>query len=98
MKEADLSKKMALLIRTRGGWARKIAGGPSQAGLPDIIACYRGYFIGLETKLPGKENNVTVLQQKTLDMMRDAHGITAVVTAVQQVGRLLDRIDKASDG
>lgn len=98
MKESDLSKKMALLIRTRGGWARKIAGGPSQAGLPDIIASYKGHFIGLETKLPGKEKNVTVLQRKTLDMMKAAGGITAVVTTVQQVGRILDRIDKAYDG
>ncbi len=98
MNEAALSKKMALRIRTRGGWARKIAGGPGQAGLPDILACYRGHFIGLEVKLPGKENNVTVLQQATLDAMKNGGGITAVVTTVQQVDRIMDRIDKAYGG
>lgn len=98
MKEADLSKKMALLIRTRGGWARKIAGGPSQAGLSDIMACYRGHFISIETKLPGKERTVTVLQRKTLDAVKAAGGIGVVCTTAQQVGRLLDRIDKAYDG
>jgi Holliday junction resolvase len=95
MNESQLAKNMALRIRKRGGWARKIAGGPGQAGLPDIIAGYRRYGLGLEVKMPGKENNVTVLQQKTLDDMAAAGMITAVVTTVGQVDRILDRIDKA---
>ena len=95
MHESDLAKKMAVRIRLRGGWARKIAGGPGQAGLPDIIAGYRRYGIGLEVKMPGKERNVTVLQQKTLDAMAAAGMVTAVVTTVQQVERIMDKIDKA---
>lgn len=95
MNEAALTAKMARRMRDRGAWARKIAGGPTQSGLPDVLACYRGHFIGLEVKRPGKENNVTVLQQQTLDSMKGAGGITAVVTTVQQVDRILDKIDKA---
>lgn len=97
MNEAALTAKMARRMRDRGAWARKIAGGPTQAGLPDVLASYRGHFIGLEVKMPGKEHNVTTLQQQTLDSMRDAGGITAVVTTVGQVDRILDRIDKAYD-
>lgn len=98
MKESDLSKKQAALIRSRGGWARKIAGGPSQAGLPDVIGCYRKYFLGIETKMPGKQGTLTVLQQKTLDAMHAAGGITVVATTVGQVSRILDAIDRAYDG
>lgn len=97
MHESDLAKKMAKRIRDRNGWARKIAGGPTQSGLPDILAAYRGHGIGLEVKMPGKENNVTDLQAKTLRDMKGAGMITAVVTTVQQVDRILDKIDKAYD-
>ena len=98
MHESDLAKKMAVKIRQRGGWARKIAGGPGQAGLPDIIAVYRRHALGLEVKMPGRENTVTDLQAKTLKVMADAGTITAVVTTVQQVERIMDRIDRIYDG
>ena len=93
MKESDLSKKQALLIRQRGGWARKIAGGPTQAGLPDVIGCYRGRFLGIETKMPGKERTLTELQKKTLSSMGSAGGIAVVATTVGQVRAVLDAID-----
>lgn len=95
MNESALTAKMARRMRDRGAWARKIAGGPTQAGLPDVLAAYRGHFIGLEVKMPGKEHRVTPLQQQTLDSMKAAGGITAVVTTVGQVDRILDRIDRA---
>ena len=97
MNEATLSKNMAVDIRTRGGWARKIAGGPGQTGLPDIIAAYRGHALGLEVKMPGKEYNLTDNQAKTLRDMKAAGTITAVVTTRGQVRRILDRIDRAYD-
>lgn len=97
MHESDLAKKMAKLIRDRGGWARKIAGGPGQAGLPDILAGYRGHGIGLEVKMPGREGTLTDLQAKTLRDMASSGMVTAVVTTVQQVGRILDKIDGAYD-
>lgn len=94
MNEAALSKKIAKAIRDRGGWARKIVGGPQSAGLPDILACYRGHFIGIETKMPGKEGTLTNLQEKTLDSMKAAKGIAPVITSVHEVRRILDRIDQ----
>lgn len=97
MNEAALSKKMARRIRHRNGWARKIAGGPGQAGLPDIIAVYRGHALGLEVKVSGREGTLTDLQRETLNKMKEGGAITAVVTTVQQVDRIMDRIDKAYD-
>lgn len=95
MNESALSKKIAKRIRDHGGWARKIAGGPGQAGLPDILGCYRGHALGLEVKVPGRENTVTDLQAKTLEAMARGGAITAVVTTVQQVDRIIDRIDRS---
>lgn len=94
MKEADLSKKIALKMRQRGCWAVKIAGGPRQgAGLPDIIGCYLGVFLGLEVKLPGKENTVTVLQQARLDAIEAADGVGRMVTSWEDVDAILNDLE-----
>lgn len=97
MTESDLSKKFAKIIRDRGGWARKIAGGPASAGLPDIVSCYRGYGIWIETKLPGKERTLTTLQRATLDAIKSAGGVAVMLTNVQQLNSLLDKIDRVKD-
>ena len=49
--EADLKKKIKRLIEDRGGFWSAVKGGEySKPGDPDIIACYRGYFIAIEGK------------------------------------------------
>jgi hypothetical protein len=98
MDEADLNKKAAERIRKRGGWARKMVGGLQSAGLPDVIGVYRQVFLGLEGKLPGKEDTLTKLQAKTLEEIKAAGGVARMYTSVEQVDKLLDAIDKKLDG
>ena len=52
-------------------------GGYGAAGIPDIVVCYRGYFIAVECKA-GK-GKTTALQDKNLKQIRDAEGIAIVV-------------------
>ena len=52
-------------------------GGYGEAGIPDIVVCYRGYFIAVECKA-GK-GKTTALQDKNLKQIRDAEGIAIVV-------------------
>jgi len=47
-------------------------------GIPDIIACYQGVFIGIECKA-GK-NKPTKLQEYELKKIEDAGGLTLVFT------------------
>lgn len=95
MRESDLSKKMAAVIRDRGGWAIKTHGDTRQRrGLPDVVACYRSIFLGLEVKLPGKERNLTQLQDHTLQSIKEAGGVGRLVTTTDQVHKLLDLIDR----
>lgn len=94
MKESDLSKKIALKMRQRGCWAVKIAAGPRQGtGLPDIIGCYMGVFLGLEVKLPGKEKTMTVLQKARLDAIVAAGGLGEMVTSWEDVEQILNDVD-----
>jgi len=67
MSEASLQKKvMKRLKKEVGGWWVKMHGGPFQSrGLPDIIGCVKGKFIGVELKVPG--NKPTELQEAVID-------------------------------
>ena len=49
-------------------------GGPyGTSGVPDIICCYKGRFLGLEAKLPG--GRLTELQKRALEKINRAGGI-----------------------
>lgn len=94
MTESQLSKKIVDALRRRGAWAVKTHGDPRQRrGLPDVLACYKSFFIGLEVKLPPKRENVTKLQRDTLDRIRAAEGEAIIVTSVQEVMKCCDMID-----
>ena len=51
--------------------------GYGRSGVPDIIVCYRGRFIGIECKA-GK-NKATPLQLRELAAIRTAEGTTFII-------------------
>lgn len=48
-------------------------------GLPDILGCVRGRFIGLEVKMPDKRSNTTEQQRLRISQIQRAGGIAGVV-------------------
>jgi Holliday junction resolvase len=52
-------------------------GGYGASGIPDIIACYQGKFIGIECKANG--NKPTLLQLKHLNDISFAGGLSIVI-------------------
>ncbi len=54
-------------------------------GLPDLIGCHKGRFIGIEVKEPGKEDELTEIQQKRIDQINMAGGIAFMATSPEQV-------------
>lgn len=85
------------LKQSYGAFPIKIHGGPyQQAGIPDILVCINGNFLGLEVKVPARKNNVTKLQEKTLQDIRDAGGVAAVVTSVEEAIEVIEehRLDE----
>lgn len=82
-RETELQNRIrrGLLEEYPGSWLVKIHGGPMQAaGIPDLIGCIEGRAVGLEVKVPGKEDTLTKRQGSTLAALRRAGGISAVVT------------------
>jgi Holliday junction resolvase len=62
--------------------------------VPDIVACYRGKFIGIECKTGTKQP--TALQNRELDRIVEAGGVSLVVREanISDVTEVLDFIDK----
>lgn len=67
----------------------KAKGDPRQRkGLPDLIGCYHGRFVGLEFKLPTNRRGLTKYQRETLIKIKRAGGIAYVVRSLADVKRV----------
>jgi len=68
-------------------------GGPYGAsGVPDIVCCYRGRFLGLEAKLPG--GRLTELQKRAIDKINRAGGIARRVESLEDVKAAIEQADE----
>jgi hypothetical protein len=67
-------------------------GGFGRSGVPDIIACFNGHFIGIECKA-GK-NTTTALQDRELTNINLAGGTAIVINEsnIEDVRKVLDAI------
>lgn len=82
----------AELVR-RGIWYyMPVQNGMGVVGIPDLICCWQGRFLAIETKAPGKLNNTTPNQERVLAEIRDHGGHALVVDDVEQVRRYLDDV------
>lgn len=88
---AAIKKYLISLGRDIFFW--KEHGGPyGTSGIPDIICCYKGRFLGLEAKLPG--GKLTELQKRTLDKINAAGGIARRVQSVDDVKVIIAQADR----
>lgn len=90
-KESKLSRRIMDAIRSAGYFCFKVHGGPTMtAGLPDIIVCARGIFIGLETKNPESRGNVSPIQTHIHSMIQRAGGYVAVVCSPSEALEVIE--------
>lgn len=54
-----------------------MTGGYGRSGIPDIIVCFNGRFLGIECK--AGTNKPTALQQREMEHIRKAGGATLVI-------------------
>lgn len=88
-RESRLSGRIMKELRLNGAFCFKIHGGATMmAGLPDIIVCVGGEFVGLEVKLPGKRDNTSPTQKLVHSQIEQAGGRSFVVTSVQEALRV----------
>jgi Holliday junction resolvase len=76
--EAKVKAKVTKLLKARGAYYfYPVTGGYGGSGVPDIIACHRGRFIGIECKA-GK-NKPTKLQARNLEQIKYTGGFALVI-------------------
>lgn len=76
--ESKVKKKVVDILRAAGAYYFFPAtGGYGRSGVPDIIVCFKGRFIGIECK--AGDNTPTALQQRELMRIIDAGGSAFVV-------------------
>lgn len=59
-----------------------VTGGYGKSGVPDIIACVNGQFVGIECK--AGNNKPTALQLRELEAIRNAGGYAIVINEANQ--------------
>ena len=74
--EASIQRRCQAVIRRYGGYVFKNNGNMfTEVGRPDLVACLRGKFIGIELKRVGKLNEVSDAQKLVGNKIKDAGGI-----------------------
>jgi hypothetical protein len=89
--EAKIKRKVVDVLKTIDAYYFFPAtGGYGRSGVPDIVACIDGKFIGIECK--AKNNKPTALQQRELVKIKAAKGLSLVVNEdnVAGIGVVLD--------
>lgn len=91
MREKNIENKIKNYLKSKGAYYFKHHGNQfSQVGVPDIIACYKGKFIGIEVK--NETGKTSPLQDINLKMINDAGGIGIVARSVEEVSKVIDNI------
>ena len=84
MTEQQIQKSIIKYLESQGAYIVKVISA-SKAGVPDILCCYQGKFIGIEVKKPSTKNNVSKLQEYNLKKIRESGGIALVAWSLEQV-------------
>ena len=78
-----------MFLEDNGAFIFKIHGGPQMmSGLPDLIACLHGKFIGTEVKQPGR--TPTARQKFVHSLIMRSGGTVIVATSVDDVKHLVN--------
>jgi Holliday junction resolvase len=91
--EHAITLTITRLLTARGAWWVKVHGsGIARAGVPDLIAIYKGRALALEVKQPGE--TPSRIQLYELRRAEIAGAVIAVVTTAGQVAEILDALDR----
>ncbi len=76
--EKKVKTKVKSILDKLGAYhCMPVTGGYGANGVPDIIACYKGLFVGIECKANG--GKPTALQIKHLSLIKQAKGFSIII-------------------
>src|SRR5690606_7265756 len=90
--EKTIENRIKRYLDSIGAWYLKVHGSAYQrSGVPDIIACVNGKFVGIEVKKPG--GIVSPLQKAKIKKIQKAGGIAFVVYSFEEAKQHLEKIN-----
>lgn len=92
LSEQKIQTKIQKFLEQKGAYIVKVINA-SKKGIPDLLVCYRGQFIGIEVKKPTTLHTLKDLQEYNLKQIVKAGGHRCVATSTEEVEILLRRID-----
>lgn len=93
--EKNFENKIKKILKERGAWFLKtFSNGIQRAGVPDLLVCYRGRFIGIEVK--AEKGVISPLQIRELSQISGADGYVLVIrpSNLNDLIEILDEIDE----
>lgn len=89
--ESKLSRRIMDALRAEGHFVFKVHGSEYiMAGLPDLIVCAKGLYIGLEVKMPGKKNTTKPIQLLRQEQIQSAGGVSEIVSSATEALRIVN--------
>jgi hypothetical protein len=91
--EKKVKAKVVAQLKTLGAYYfYPVTSGYGASGVPDVVGCYKGRFIGIECKANG--NKPTALQQMNLDKIAAQGGIALVIdeTNVNELKGMIENV------
>ena len=84
--EGKVKDAVKKVLKKHGIWYfMPMQNGFGVVGVPDFICCFRGAFMGIETKAPGKREQTTPNQDRVLREIVEHGGYTLVVDDAKQL-------------
>jgi hypothetical protein len=71
-----------------------VQNGMGRVGIPDFVCCWKGRFLAIETKAPGKKNDTTENQKRVLGEILTAGGYAYVIDDAAQLEAVLTAIER----
>lgn len=97
MAEASIVDACITELTRRGAWVQKFHGTMYTArGIPDLLCCWRGLFLAIECKQPGKRPRPA--QAFVHGRIRRAGGIVLIATSRAELAEQLDRLATTQHG
>lgn len=89
--EGRVKKAVKEYLKSIGAWFyMPVQNGMGVVGIPDLICCVQGTFVAIETKAPGKVGNTTANQDRQLEGIQKAGGVSLVVDSVETVRKYFE--------
>lgn len=89
--ETKLQRRIQDYLESIGAYHFKVHGNSyMKSGIPDVISCYKGKFIGIECKI-GK-NKPSKLQEEHRNMILEAGGIHILAYKLEDVVKIFENL------